>query len=200
MNRALAILATIVVASASNAQVFYDNITGSWEASAWTLQGTGFVNPQMTACQFTSTGTGTVTSVTVAIRKQPGTVGSGNLSFIADSGSNTLGSTVQTIGFTGVQDWTDPTPFTVSGFNVAVTAGTKYWLLVDPDPAFNGGWFVPVGAAQERIGWKQGSSPFNYQDGIPGGIRVEGVPEPMSLTAMAIGAAGLIRRRFRKRA
>ncbi|MCW5942069.1 MAG: hypothetical protein KIS66_07540 [Fimbriimonadaceae bacterium] len=199
MKRTLAILATIVVASASNAQVFFNNINGSWESSAWTLQGTGFSNPQMTAARFTSTGTGIATDVTVAIRKQPGTGGSGTLSFMTDSGSDTLGTTLQTVAFTGVQDWTDPTPFTVSGFNVPVTAGSKYWLLVNPDAAFNGGWYVPLGATADLVAYKQGASPFNYQISTAG-IKVEGVPEPMSVTALAIGAAGLLRRRMRAKA
>lgn len=199
MNRTIAILAILVVAGTSRAQVFYDNITGTWESSAWTLQGTGFANPQMTAVQFTSTGSGTATDVTVAIRKQPGTAGSGTLSFIADSGTNTLGTTLQSVAFTGVQDWTDPTPFSVSGFNVSVTAGSKYWLLVNPDAGFNGGWYVPVGATAELVAYKQGTSPFNYQVSTAG-LRVEGVPEPMSVTVLAIGAAGLLRRRFRKAA
>jgi hypothetical protein len=144
--------------------------------------------------QFTTTGGGLLTSIQIAMNDltdlNPHAF---TLSLYADDGSDQLGSLLGSWGamstgvlYTSTQSLLVSVPTT--GPAVNLTSGTKYWLVASSATQifWNG---ANSGAVNHYFGG------FYSTGSIPGAFSVQAVPEPASMTALALGAVALLQRR-----
>lgn len=206
-HRTIVSLSLIALAAASQAQTtFFDNFTGyNWNGQ-WIIGGTGSPQTQFVAQQFTSQATGSVTDVTVSFFKESlSPTGGGQVSILADN-ANTVGALMGSVAFADSTAYSFSGPntnmLTVSGLNIGLTAGQKYWLQITGDVMTSGRWTFEVGASSGDPGlsaWNQGAG-YNYTSIGLATMKVEGVPEPASVAALAAGLMGIAARSRRRRA
>lgn len=205
-HRTIGSLFLIVLATGSRAQtVFFDNFTGySWNGQ-WIIGGTGTSQHEFVAQQFTSQATGTVTDVTVSFFKEPLSPTGGGLVSILTDNADTVGTLIGSGAFADstafVFSGTNTNMVTVSGLNIGLTAGQKYWLQVSGDVTTYGRWCFEVGASSGGAGlsaWNMGAG-YSYESVGLATMTVEGVPEPASVAAIMTGLIGIAARSRRRR-
>lgn len=97
----------------------------------------------------------------------------------------------------------DP-PETITSFDPAVTlaAGNMYWLVVAPgDSTTEATWnWSSSGAGDRLVESSDGGLTYSYREGRRGAMRIEvvSIPEPTTLTSLAIGAFALVLRWARR--
>jgi hypothetical protein len=84
---------------------------------------------------------------------------------------------------------------------VALTAGNRYWIVVAPgDSTTQAVWnWNTTGAADRFATSTNFGLTYSYSESRVGAMRIELIPEPATLTALAIGIVALALRRRHKR-
>lgn len=215
--KGVAVLALGVAAACSHAVVAFDNFGANDTFSinsGLTISGSTSVAAQWRqACQFVSSATGVLDKITLPVSHNGGT--NTVVVTMLNDGGNVLGSwflsTIITGGLPQFGSSFSPTVIT-NPFNwLTLTAGSKYWLLVEPDEntaAWGTGkgqdsWLVwnhnTIGDVG-LVGYSNdGGASYQYGDTTLGAFRVEvgepTVPGPAAVLPFAIGFVAACRRR-----
>ena len=200
MKYFIATTVALGVCLTAHAQVAYNNF-GSGDTYQVNVGDTisnsgslvGSVNSQ--GWRFTSATTGSVSNVTVAMAY---VLNPDPITFtIYANNAGVLGSSLGSFNVTPPAALGNPSVASViPSATINLVAGQDYWLVAAPgnSTAWASWLRAPVGNIAPR--YSLIGSTVSYTSGSSmGAFRVETVPEPMTMTALALGAGLLLRRR-----
>ena len=195
---AVAVAATVGLASAASAQIFYNNFNGtdSYSGSGWTISGGTTVSYFEAAFGFTSAASGQLGSITMSLFQVTG-VNAYKVMLWTDS-AGLPGTMLGSWNLSNIGSFGAPATVINTPGGPTLTAGTKYWLSAQAsDPSTWGAWYQTTTGASSTRGFKNASTaPWtNGGVGTEGGMRLQGVPEPVSCITLSAGALALLRRR-----
>lgn len=165
----------------------------------------GFGNTFVDASRFTATGSGTLSTIELALSNVLGNSGL-TVELHADAGG-TIGALLASgsTAATGPLNSTNPLA-TASMSAAALNSGTPYWVVVSSTAGGLNAWnFNSISDVGPHATSLDGGSTFAYAADTHGAFRVNATtaaptPEPGTLTVFALGAVGLAAgRRLRRR-
>jgi hypothetical protein len=166
----------------------------------WTAAGPSSGTTQFrSVSQFTSAASGSLLSLTIAVSRVSGT-DSVVVSLYNDSGSDTLGSLITAWSFGGLPAFggSYSPSVLINGFPaITLTSGNKYWVGVAPglpDTWAVWNWNNTGHSGPHGLSGDGGAS-YGYDTNTAGAMRLEVVPEPATMSALALGLVALLRRR-----
>jgi hypothetical protein len=165
--------------------------------------------PRISGSRFESAATGQLAVIRIALHHvfhAPPGVNLVDIRLHATDAAGELGPVIASFTRSGLPDFgtLDP-PETIVNSDPAVilTAGTRYWIMVAPgDSTTQAVWnWNTTGAADRFATSTNFGLSYSYFENRVGALRVEliSIPEPATLTAIAIGLAALACWRRRKR-
>ncbi len=196
-------IATVALSAQAGAVVAFNNF-GAGDTfntgTGWTASGpTSSAGAVQSISQFTSSASGSLLSITAAVSLAAGS-NSAQLWLYNDSGSDTIGSAITGWSFGSLPAFGGSFSPTVlfNGFpSITLTAGSKYWIGVNPGASDT--WAVwnwnSTGNSGPHGASTNGGASYTYDTNTAGAMRVEVVPEPATMTALALGVVALLRRR-----
>jgi len=194
MNKTALLIVVSAFAGVSQATVAFSTFGPGDSYNAGTSYTIGAPGTEQDfACQFVSAESGVLSSVELALTSI--TVGDINI-FLYEDNSDTIGSQMigwgHTLNSNGIFTFNNPFP------SVQLTAGNKYWLEVQPiGSTMWGGWFWNDQSINGLNHFSDVVPNDAYFTGIQSAYRVnvDAVPEPATMTVLALGALAALKRR-----
>jgi len=181
----------------------YDDSTG------YSIDGGAFApfTPRISGSRFTSLATGQLAVIRIALHHvfhAPPGVNLVDIRLHEADGAGELGPVIASFTRSGLPDFgTLDAPETIVNSDPAVTltAGNQYWIVVAPgDSTTQAVWnWNSLGVGDRFATSTNFGLTYSYSESRVGAMRIELIPEPATLTALAIGIAALVFRCRRER-
>ncbi len=206
MRKSLAalLLGAALCAPIANAQLAFSSFGPGdtyTTGSGATISGPSSIPGNWTqASQFTALNGGILDQVRVATFYAAGQ-GDMHVTLLNDSGNN-LGSLFIDWGYNDSTSGGHITTLTNPFNNITLNSGDTYWIQMSATDSMWHGWNFAVGSVPTgRVAWSQTGTSWSYADNatlMAFDVTVRPIPEPASMTALALGVTALLARRRKK--